>query len=303
MQVLICLLGQGEIFQKASELFRELMNIHISDNQILRVCEHYGSILEKGIIKNISSAIAELKSKIKDEITYIMLDGSMLLTKKFKWKEIKLCRIFKQSQNIGIQEHRNKITKSVFVSHLGGVNKFFLKVERHLTTYKNKVFIGDGASWIWKWVENNYPGAIQILDFYHAFEKLCALAANHFKDVEKRNEWIEAIKQKLLNDQVADVIDEIKSLKVTKVISEQKSKLVSYYTTHEDRMLYKTFRDKGLMIGSGPIEASHINVIQQRMKLAGQRWTFNGANAVATLRCFHSGGNWERVVNCVKLAA
>ena len=269
----------------------------------MRVCEHYGSLIEKGIVKDISSMIVDLKSKIKEEVTYIMLDGSMLLTKKFKWKEIKLCRIFNQSQNIGIQAHRNKIMKSVFVSHLGGANKFFIKVERHLTTYKHKVFIGDGAAWIWKWVENNYPGATQILDFYHALEKLCSLAMNHFKDEEKRKEWIERLKQKLLNDQIAEVIDEIKSLKVSKVLSMQKSKLLSYYTTHEDRMLYKTFLDKGLMIGSGPIEASHVNVIQQRMKLAGQRWTFKGANAVATLRCFHSGGNWERVVTCVKMAA
>jgi hypothetical protein len=28
---------------------------------------------------------------------------------------------------------------------------------------------------------------------------------------------------------------------------------------------------RGLLIGSGPIESAHRNVIQQRMKLAGQR--------------------------------
>ncbi len=35
-----------------------------------------------------------------------------------------------------------------------------------------------------------------------------------------------------------------------------------YYTEHEVLMRYKTFKDKGLLIGSGPIEAAHRNVIQ-----------------------------------------
>lgn len=30
------------------------------------------------------------------------------------------------------------------------------------------IIIDDEAKWIWNWAEDNYPGAIQILDFYHA---------------------------------------------------------------------------------------------------------------------------------------
>ncbi len=50
-----------------------------------------------------------------------------------------------------------------------------------------------------------------------------------------------------------------------------KAKLLEYYIEHDDRMQYKTYRDRGLMIGSGPIEAAHRSVIQQRMKLSGQK--------------------------------
>lgn len=50
-------------------------------------------------------------------------------------------------------------------------------------------------------------------------------------------------------------------------------------------MIYKTFKEKGYVIGSGPIEVAHRSVIQQRMKLSGQKWSIKGANAIANLRC------------------
>ncbi len=53
--------------------------------------------------------------------------------------------------------------------------------------------------------------------------------------------------------------------------SEAKAILIRYFTEHAERMMYKTYRDNGLLIGSGPIEAAHRNVLQQRMKLSGQK--------------------------------
>ena len=92
---------------------------------------------------------------------------------KNRWREMKLGRIFKGSQVVDIQNDRRHIVSSVYVSHLGGVDQFFVKLERHLTQYKKKIILGDGAPWIWKWAEDNYPGAVQILDYFHAKEKTC----------------------------------------------------------------------------------------------------------------------------------
>ncbi len=36
-----------------------------------------------------------------------------------------------------------------------------------------------------------------------------------------------------------------------------KVKVITYYLEHEDRMLYKTYTDKELLIGSGAIETDH----------------------------------------------
>ena len=96
---------------------------------------------------------------------------------------MKLARLFHESQNVDIQKNRNEIVKSVYVSHLGSVDEFCPKLERHLATIKTrKVFIADGAKWIWNWVEDNYPGSTQILDYYHAVEKIENIARLHFRD-------------------------------------------------------------------------------------------------------------------------
>ena len=37
---------------------------------------------------------------------------------------------------------------------MGSIDEFFPKLERHLIHYPQKIIIGDGAPWIWKWVES-----------------------------------------------------------------------------------------------------------------------------------------------------
>ena len=77
-----------------------------------------------------------------------------------------------------------------------------------------------------------------------------------------------------MDDQVQKVIRHITYLKpISPQASEAKQNAIRYYVEHEDRMQYKSYREQGLMIGSGPIEAAHRSVLQQRMKLSGQRWS------------------------------
>jgi len=233
-----------------------------------------------------------------------MPDGSMILTREESWKEIKLGRIFLGSQNIEIQENRKLIARSIYVSHLGNAYDFFIKLERHLIHYKNKVIIGDGAKWIWNWAEDNYPGAVQILDFYHAIEKLWQYALLQFPQKEIRAKWMEEQKQKLLENQVEKIIEELMGMRSkNKDANKRKWEVMNYYEDNIDRMLYKEYRDKGLLIGSGPIESAHRNVIQQRMKLAGQRWSKKGAQSIVNLRCLKKGGNWQFVTDIIKKAS
>ncbi len=73
--------------------------------------------------------------------------------------------------------------------------------------------------------------------------------------------------------------------------------LLNYYENNLPRMRYKTYRDQGLLIGSGPMEAAHLHVILHRMKLSVQRWTIRRAQQMATQRCLNKSGRWSLVIS------
>ncbi len=95
----------------------------------------------------------------------------------------------------------------------GPGDEFFPKLERHLVDYGNKIILGDGATWIWNWAEDNFPGALQILDFYHAKEKLVIYAGHYFKDQHKKNEWTKLQVDRLLDNKLNQVISELQKMK------------------------------------------------------------------------------------------
>ena len=304
MQGIVCLTGQSVVYEEASELLKELLDIELAAPQIQRVCLHYGSCIDDLVKSNCELILPKLELKNEEDTTYVMVDGAMLFTREDQWKEIKLGRIFQQNQVVATHTNRKEIRSSIYVSHLGSVDDFFPKFERHLVGYKNKVIIGDGAKWIWNWAEDNYPGALQILDFYHAKEKLVLFAKYQFKERVNRQNWIKEQLEKLLDNRLEEVLSTIRSCRSKGEEAKlAKKKLMDYYTEHEERMQYKTYKDKGLMIGSGPIEAAHRSVIQQRMKLSGQKWSIKGANAIANLRCYRSSGAWDLVEKIIAAAA
>lgn len=300
------MLGQHAVFESASEMLMSFLGVDVSAKQIQRISEYYGEQIDPIIQANHIEYMPELPpSKKPDDVCYVMLDGTMVMTRDEGWKEMKLARIFNQERNVQVQKNRKQITESIYVSHLGSVDQFLPKLERHLSCISNrKVIVADGAKWIWNWAEDNYPGATQILDFYHAVEKLGTIARNQFEDVTEREKWLSRKKTLLWEDGVYEVIVILKRMRAkNKEVDKAIQTAVKYYTDNEDRMRYKTFRDKGYMIGSGPMESAHRKVIHQRMKLSGQRWSKKGANAIANLRCYQQSRSWDIVTNLIKLVA
>ena len=128
-------------------------------------------------------------------------------------------------------------------------------------------------------------------------------AKNQFREKHKRKEWLESRYDELMNNQVDAVIRTVQSMRSRcPAATEAKQTLVKYFTDHAERMMYKSYRDRGLLMGSGPIEAAHRNVLQQRMKLSGQKWSIDGANAIANLRCYYKGGSWHIIEKLIKAA-
>lgn len=304
----VCYLGQKETFEEGSETIKRLTGVALSNKQIQRVSEHYGQCLEQATQELIKDdSLSSVTQDNSSEITYGMTDGSMLLTKEEGWKEIKLGRVFKASENMPVTENRNWIKASKYCSYLGGFQAFLQRFELLLIGVVNLVLIADGAKWFWDWASIYYPKAIQILDYYHCKEYLCTFAKLVYKDSQQKEKWIKLQEDLFFEDQVEKVIACIQAFTgLQGEAGEYQKKIVTYYEHNKTRMLYGTYKSKGLLIGSGPIESAHRNVLQKRLKLSGQRWSKTGVQQIANLRVVHKSNDWGKVVELiqsVKMAA
>jgi len=147
--------------------------------------------------------------------------------------------------------------------------------------------------------DQHFPGAVQIVDLYHAREHLWEIAAWLFPN--------DAAAKKLCGDPIKDLLDngEIKTLVarlremaaeqivVQPALAEQILKQAEYFETNADRMRYPTFRAQGLFVGSGVVEAGCKAVIGSRLKRSGMFWTVRGANEIIALRCSRFDGRFE----------
>jgi len=71
---------------------------------------------------------------------------------------------------------------------------------------------------------------------------------------------------------------------------------VSYYTAHQGRMDYASYRARGLQIGSGSVESACKQLVSARLKQAGMIWDAAGAEAVAMVRAWLKSERWEEAV-------
>src|SRR5712691_5591770 len=72
---------------------------------------------------------------------------------------------------------------------------------------------------------------------------------------------------------------------------------LGYFENNAPRMRYHWFRQCGLFVGSGVVEASCKTVVGQRLKQAGMHWTVPGAGAIIALRCREASSTWEAICN------
>ena len=290
-------MGQGQVYQESSELLNRLCGVSLSGKQIENLCHHYGELIEQSIDNE------TVDSEKKDNLYYAMVDGSYILSREDDWTETKVGRVFKAEDNFAQSPKRTTIKQSTYVAHIGNHVDFCAKLSPVLDRLTKVVFIADGATWFWNWVTIFYANGVQILDFFHAYEKIGQWATSIFKDKVVCSDWCEYSKNLLLDDQIDELIIQIQSVHCQGDSQEKKDALLTYLNNNRHRILYKTYLAKGYLIGSGAIESAQRSVIQHRMKRSGQRWTLKGGQQILNIRTTRMSNQWDKVVNLIKMAA
>jgi hypothetical protein len=161
---------------------------------------------------------------------------------------------------------------------------------------QTKVVMGDGAEWIWNLAEQHFPGALQIVDLYHARQHLWELARRlHPNDEATQKAWMKVHQKRLLDKgKIEKLVAALRSiLSAHPEVIEKTRTEADYFERNAARMRYPKFRRQHLFVGSGVIEAGCKTVIGSRLKQSGMFWTLRGANAIIALRCCHLNNRFE----------
>ena len=175
-------------------------------------------------------------------------------------------------------------------------NRIYLEAWKRGWNYADrKVVMGDGAEWIWNLADIHFPGAIQILDIFHAREHLWSVARKlHPNEEAIQKRWMMVHQDLLDKCKIKKLVAALRSIQTTSVeLAEKLETEANYFTRNAKRMRYPKFRRMHLFIGTGVIEAGCKTVIGSRCKQSGMFWTLRGANAILALRCTELNGRFE----------
>ena len=215
-------------------------------------------------------------------------------------REVKLGCVFTQTTTDEQGRPRRDENSTSYTAAIEGAEAFGLRLyaeawRRGWSRACKKVILGDGEPWIWNLAHQHFPGAVEIVDLYHARQHLWELSAKLFpSDERRRKRWAARLLHKLEQGRIEALV---KALRKFSAPSEEAARLLAneadYFERHRERMRYPKFRRQGLFVGSGVVEAACKKVIGARLKRSGMFWTVRGANAIIALRCCRLSGRFE----------
>jgi hypothetical protein len=301
---LICLEGADETsYQKAEQHLAETGGIHVSARQIQRMVQRVGAAAQQWQEREAQPGGSAVP------IMYVSADGTGVPMRAeelvgragkqpdgtAKTRMAYLGCVFTQHQRDEKGHPVRDYESTTYVSSFSPIDEFgpCLRqdaIRRGMALALQVVLLIDGAEALAHMGRLCFPGATQIVDFYHALEHagrvlVALLGRKDHPDYKTRlGRWA----KRLLNDKVEQLIAQARAECASKPQAVAVEKELGYFVNNVARMQYGTFRSKGFFIGSGVIEAGCKTVIGARCKQSGMFWSQPGAEHVLALRCIHS---------------
>ena len=301
--------GSETSFDSAREQLELLAGLTVTSKAVERHAEAIGSEIEDREQMAIGRAkqlelLAVCAPSIP--ILYIEMDGTGVPVVKAeiegrtgkiegqpaRTREVKLGCVFTQTTCDKEGRPVRDPDSATYVAAIETAEQFGLRLyteawRRGWSRANKRVVIADGAVWIWNLAEQHFPGAIQIVDLYHARQHLWELSAQLFPyDDRTYKRWITRCLDRLEQGKIEALVNILRSSQpATREIAKALANEAEYFERNAERMRYPAFREQGLFVGSGVVEAGCKTVIGARLKCSGMFWTVRGANAIIALRC------------------
>jgi hypothetical protein len=299
---------------KGRDIFEELTLVSLSDHSLDKAAIAYGLEAQQREAEWYAEAIDEdalqrrERERARPVRLYGAIDGGRVQTRGPKgeeqpWRELKVGAWFeakgqppqKPNGKWAIQAQNITYYTDIAPADEFGHSAWATGVQRDAHRARELVFLGDGAPWIWNLVEEHFPHAIQIVDWFHACEYIDPVAKVAGADDHQREQWVEQVKTDLWNGNLEAVIAACAQHINPQRADDPAQSAATYFTNNRQRMDYPTYRANGYHIGSGTIESGVKQIAQQRMKVPGARWNTDNAVLVAKARAAFLSGQWPEL--------
>jgi hypothetical protein len=312
------MVGQEAPFDHGRGQMKVLAGLEVTAKSVERTAEAIGADIAAGEQREIRKAIQLDLPVIVGEpipILYIQMDGTGVPVVKKETegrkgrntgqpahtREVKLGCVFTQtkwdSEGYPLRDpDSTTYTGAIETAEEFGKRIYLEAWNRGWSRAEKKVVIGDGAEWIWNLADQHFPGAIQIVDLYHARQHLWDVARKLYPNDEVNQKvWMKIHRKRLLDKgKIEKLVLSLRLIDSTNPDVIEKIRLeADYFEKNAARMRYPKFRRQHLFVGSGVIEAGCKTVIGSRLKQSGMFWTVSGANSIIALRCCHLNDRFE----------
>lgn len=306
------MVGVQTAFGKGSQLFEALTLVSLSDHSLDKSAQAYGHAVEQ-MEQQWQAEAADQARQLKRQREarpvlrlYGTMDGALMHIRGDEdnpWRELKIGAWFQAKGQPPktpdgkwrIQAENITYYADVCEAQAFGELLWASGLQRNADQAVELIFIGDGAAWIWRLVEQYFPAAIQIVDWFHACEYLVAVARHVYPDAKTRQAWLATVRSALWQGKLDEVIvacqAHVQSDRTPDDDPAQKA--VTYFTNNRQRMDYPTYRKNGYQIGSGTIESAAKQIVAQRMKVTGAIWNLDSARLVAKARAAFLSDQWN----------
>jgi hypothetical protein len=265
-----------------------------SEGTVRRVLDYMGEYLEAS---DFLSVIRSEETVREGAVTLAMsMDSTSIQIRKEGWRQA-------TAATVSTYDAQGNRLDTVYIGRMpeGEKTKAKRMLEEEVQTRMAKqsftyiVCIADGARDLWRYFRRKYPEAIHVVDFFHVCEHLSKLSELLFRDPSEAKAWYKKCRM-ILKEDPKGAAKLIRAARYRRSMTRKNPDIdaeIRYLQYNRTRMNYFEFRQKGLPIGSGVVEAACKNLIGARMKKSGMRWTIDGGQTVLTLRSLILSNRWE----------
>ncbi len=314
---MMAVVGSETSFQHGREQLELLAGIDVTTKAVERQAEAIGNdIAQREKLRAVRAVQLELPEVLgcTVPVLYIEMDGTQVPMVRpelegragriegqaARTREVKVGCIFTQTTSDEQRRPLRDEASTTYTAAIENADEFGRRIyteawERGWSRAEKKVVIVDGAEWIWNIADQHFPGAIQIVDLYHARQHLWDLVRSLYPNEEtKQKRWMLRQQAYLDGGEIENLVRSLRSLHTAfPELADQIRIESEYFQRNAARMRYPQFRRQHLFIGSGVIEAGCKTVIGLRLKQSGMFWAVRGANAIIALRCFRLSRKFE----------